>query len=74
MLSGLFVLAGTAWVFLLYPLVALGEVLAVTCFIEKITRRRLNPKYEGYINAAGFILLMGLMVFVLFNDILRIFR
>ena len=48
--------------------------LAVTCFIEKITRRRLNPKYEGYINAAGFILLMGLMVFVLFNDILRIFR
>lgn len=48
--------------------------LIVTCIIEKLTRRRLNPKYEGYINTAGFALLMGLMVFVLFNDILRIFR
>jgi len=48
--------------------------LAVTWVIEKITRRKLDPKYEGYINTAGFVLLMGLMVFVLFNDILRIFR
>ena len=46
--------------------------LLVTCLIEKITRRRLDPKYEGFIHTAGFILLMGLMVFVMFNDIVKI--
>jgi regulator of sigma E protease len=40
--------------------------------IEKIIRRRLNPKYEGYIHTGVLVLLMGFMVFILVNDVLRI--
>lgn len=47
--------------------------LIVTWIIEKIIRRKLNPKYEGYIHTAGFILLMALMAFLLFSDVLRAF-
>ena len=47
-------------------------LLLVTVIIEAITRRKLDPKYEGYIHAAGMVLLLGLMAFVLFNDIFRI--
>ncbi|NLB28856.1 MAG: hypothetical protein GX823_01295 [Clostridiales bacterium] len=46
--------------------------LFVTFIIEKITRRRVNPKYEGYIHAAGLMLLMLLMAVVLVNDIVKI--
>lgn len=60
----------------LLPLPALdgGRVLflAITWIIEKISRRKLNPKYEGYIHAAGLILLLGLSVIVMYNDIVRI--
>ena len=44
----------------------------VTWAIEKITKRRLNPKYERYINSTALLLLIGLMVFILINDITRI--
>ena len=47
-------------------------MLLVTWLIETVTRRKLNPKYEGYIHAAGMILLLALMAFVMFNDIFRI--
>ena len=47
-------------------------LLIVTCIIEAITRKKLNPKYEGYIHAAGMVLLLALMAFVMFNDIVRI--
>ena len=47
-------------------------LLLVTCVIEAVSRRKLNPKYEGYIHAAGMMLLLALMVFVMFNDIFRI--
>ena len=47
-------------------------LLLVTVLIEAVTRKKLNPKYEGYIHAAGMVLLLGLMAFVLFNDIFRI--
>ncbi len=46
--------------------------LLVTWVIEKITRKHLDPKYEGYIHAAGMILLLALMAYVMFNDIVRI--
>lgn len=42
--------------------------------IEKIFKRRPDPKYEGYIHTAGLVLLMGLMVYVAFNDVMRIVR
>ena len=47
-------------------------LLLVTCVIEAITKKKLDPKYEGYIHLAGMVLLLGLMVFVLYNDIVRI--
>ena len=60
----------------LLPLPALdgGRIflLLVTSLIQLITRKKLDPKYEGYVHTAGFVLLMGLMVFVLFNDVIRI--
>ena len=47
-------------------------LLLVSWVIERITRRKLDPRYEGYIHAAGMVLLLGLMAFVMLNDILRI--
>ena len=38
------------------------------------TRRTINPKYEGYLHAVGFALLILLMLTVTFQDILRLVR
>ena len=38
------------------------------------TRQRLDPKYEAWLNAAGFVLLLALMVFVTFSDVLKLFH
>ena len=46
--------------------------LLITWAIESLSHRRLNPKYEGYIHAAGMVMLLGLMAIVMFNDIFRI--
>ncbi len=46
--------------------------LIVTWIIEKVSRKKVNPKYEGYIHTAGFVLLMGLMVFVFASDVVKI--
>lgn len=48
--------------------------LIVTFFAEKITRKRIDPKYEGYIHTAGFVLLLGLMFVVMVNDVVKIFN
>jgi len=50
-----------------------GRILfiLVTWVIEKIIRKPLDPKYENYINTGAFVLLICLMVFVLYNDVLR---
>lgn len=62
----------------LLPIPALdgGRVVALllTTVIEAITRKKLNPKYEGYIHAAGMILLLALMAIILFKDIFVIFK
>ncbi|MDR2671657.1 MAG: site-2 protease family protein [Oscillospiraceae bacterium] len=47
--------------------------LAIDALLALTRRKPLNPKYEGYIHAAGMILFFGLMIFVFFNDILRLF-
>ncbi len=46
--------------------------LIITWIIEKITRRHVDPKYEGYIHTTGMTLLFALMAFLIVNDILRI--
>lgn len=47
-------------------------LLIVTWIIETVTRKKLDPKYEGYIHAAGMALLLALMAFIMLNDIVRI--
>jgi len=51
-----------------------GRILFIfiTWVIETVTRRKLDPKYEGYINTGAFVLLIGLMVVILYNDVMRI--
>ena len=62
----------------LLPIPALdgGRVLALllTTGVEAITKKKINPKYEGYIHAAGMILLLGLMALIMFKDIFTIFK
>lgn len=48
--------------------------LLLTVAIEKITRKKLDPKYEGYIHAVGMVLLLALMAVVMFKDIFMIFK
>ena len=48
--------------------------LLLTTAIEKITGKKLDPKYEGYIHGAGMILLLGLMAVILFKDVFMIFK
>lgn len=57
----------------LLPLPALDGGRLFFMLIELIRGKPVNPKYEGYVHAIGIILLMGLMVFVTYNDIVRIF-
>ncbi len=49
-------------------------LLLITWLIESITRKKLDPKYEGYIHAGGMALLLALMAVIMFNDIIRIFK
>ena len=62
----------------LLPIPALdgGRVvgLLLTTAIEAIIKRKLDPKYEGYIHAAGMILLLILMALILFKDVFFIFK
>ena len=61
----------------LLPIPALdgGRVvcLFVTAAAEKILRRKIDPKYEGYLNGFFMILLMALMLLITFKDVWTIF-
>ena len=56
----------------LLPLPALDGGRLVFLLIEAVRRKPVPPKYEGYIHAAGLMLLLALMVYVTGQDILRI--
>jgi len=57
----------------LLPIPALdgGRVvgLLITTAVEAVTRKKINPKYEGYLHGAGMILLLILMAVIMFKDI-----
>jgi regulator of sigma E protease len=59
-------------IFNLLPIPALdgGRILFV--LIELVRGKRISPKTEGLVHTIGFILLMALIVFVTFTDVLRI--
>lgn len=48
-----------------------GRILFL--FIEKIFRKPVSKKVENIIHSIGFMLIIGLLIFVTFNDILRLF-
>lgn len=57
----------------LLPLPALDGGRLVFLFAEAVRRKRVPPEKEGYVHLVGIACLMILMVFVMFNDIRRIF-
>ena len=48
--------------------------LLLTTAVETVTKKKIDPKYEGYLHGAGMILLLGLMAVIMFKDIFVLFR
>ena len=57
----------------LLPIPALDGGRLLLLIIEWIRRKPINAKIENAVNMIGFALLMVLMVFILGNDIFKIF-
>lgn len=58
----------------LLPLPALDGGRLVFLVIEIIRRKPISPEKEGMVHFVGLALLMILMVFVMYNDIMRLFQ
>ncbi|MDR0952553.1 MAG: site-2 protease family protein [Oscillospiraceae bacterium] len=48
--------------------------LLLTAAYEGIAKRKLNPKYEGYIHGAGMVLMLGFMAVVMFSDVYKLIK
>ena len=48
--------------------------LLLTTAVEAVTKKKIDPKYEGYLHAAGMVLLLGLMAVIMFKDIFVLFK
>jgi len=48
--------------------------LLLTTAVEAVTKKKIDPKYEGYLHGAGMIALLGLMAVIMFKDIIFLFR
>ena len=57
----------------LLPIPALDGGRLVFLMIEGITGKPMDPKKEGFIHLTGFVLLIGLMIFMVYKDIVRFF-
>ncbi len=66
-------LSANLGVFNLIPFPALDGGRLVFLFAEAVRGKRIAPEKEGYVHLAGIALLMVLMVFVMYNDIRRVF-
>ncbi len=53
------------------PFPALDGGRLVFVLIEMVTGKRVNPKFESMVNTIGFAILIGLIVLITRNDILR---
>jgi regulator of sigma E protease len=61
-------------VFNILPLPALDGGRIVFVLIEMITRRKVPKNIEQTVHAVGFLLLIGLMLFVTYYDLLKVFK
>lgn len=59
-------------VFNLLPLPALDGGRLIFLLIELVRRKPVAAKYEGVVHAVGFMLLIGLMIFVTVNDVVKL--
>ena len=58
----------------LLPLPALDGGRLLFILIEMIFRKPVPKKFEAWVHAAGFVLLIGLMVLITFNDIVNLIK
>ncbi len=59
-------------VFNLLPFPALDGGSIIFAFVELVTRRKLKQEVLGYINLAGLALILGLGIFIMFSDIMKL--
>ena len=58
----------------LLPIPALDGGHLLTYAVEAITRRKISPKIQVVLSTVGFSLIIMLMIFVTFNDIMRLIK
>lgn len=61
-------------VFNLLPVPALDGGRLFFMLIELITRKKIPPEKEGMVHAIGFMLLIALIIFISYNDIIKLIR
>lgn len=57
----------------LLPIPALDGGRLVFLVVEALRGKPISPEKEGWVHTAGFVLLMVLMVFILYNDLMKLF-
>lgn len=73
MLNFSILLSANLGVMNLLPLPALDGGRLVFLIVEAVRRKKVDPEKEGMVHFVGIMLLMGLMVLVMFNDIRKLF-
>lgn len=61
-------------IFNILPLPALDGGRLLFLLFELVTRRRIKPEHEAYVHFVGFILLILLIIFVSYHDIVNLIR
>ncbi len=61
-------------IFNLLPIPALDGGRLIFLLLEAVRGKPIQQKYEIFVNAVGFVLLIGLMLFATFNDITKLIR
>lgn len=61
-------------IFNLLPIPALDGGRLFFMLIELVTRKRIPPEKEGMVHTIGFMLLIGLIIFISYNDILKLLK
>ena len=73
MLNWAILLSANLGVMNLLPIPALDGGRLLFLLIEFVRGKPIDPEKEGMVHFVGIVLLMALMVFVMFNDIRKIF-
>ena len=73
MLNFSILLSANLGVMNLLPLPALDGGRLIFLILEAVRKKRVDPEKEGIVHFVGIMILMGLMVLVMFNDIRKLF-